>query len=218
MNTPRERKRSAPPPAIACWLLVSAVLHGVGCGGEAGDAPQPGGAFQPGAASPPATSSNPAPVSVPARAATPEPVFPQRPAGAPDEEEPLPAVGLPIPDGVPEPVRALLGDPPEQLDETQFSALLDHYCVTCHTTPSCSAACDGFFFDDWQDLAAGGNGGPASSERVLSRVVERMSDGSMPPASIVAARGGEVYDLPAAPRARMIEFIRDELDASAGGP
>jgi len=205
VSTRRERKTiAATYSRIARALLVISVFHGIGCGGDASDTSDLG------AATPPPTAS--APVLVPARAAAPEPVTPEVRAPAPVGEDPPRALGLPIPDGIPAPVQALIDDPPQQLDETQFSTLLDHYCVTCHTTPSCSAACDGFLFDDWQHLAAGGNAGPQSIERVLTRVMDRMRDGNMPP-----DLGGEVYDLPAAPRERMIEFIEAEI-ARVGNP
>jgi hypothetical protein len=62
-------------------------------------------------------------------------------------------------------VARLASDPPERLDVEQFEALLGYYCITCHATPPCEQACDGFWFNDWAELAAGGNHGPEDAER-----------------------------------------------------
>jgi len=83
-------------------------------------------------------------------------------------------------------------NPPEQLSEAQFNLLLDVHCGDCHRTPPCEAACNGYWFVDWEDLSREGE------EYMLERIVEYISSGVMPP--------GELR-VPANSRERMIEFI-----------
>jgi hypothetical protein len=110
-------------------------------------------------------------------------------------------------DGMPGEIDRLVNDPPERIDLGQFDALLGYYCLDCHATPPCEDACDGFFFDNGADLIAGGNHSPADAESMLQRVVERMADSSMPPASAFLTR-----PLPDGPRQLMIDFIDDVLN------
>jgi hypothetical protein len=189
MNTGRERKMPGRAYlGVPAWLVAAAVLHAAACGGDASNGSGGTGfegADSEGADSEGADSEGPAlalpPVVIPSRA--------EVPAEAPGTAS------------EPDPVRAILDDLPEQLDTEQFDILLDHYCLTCHATPACSASCDGFFFDSWADLAAG-----ADSERVLERTIGRINDGSMPPPTTQL-----VDPLPSAPRERMVDFIRDAL-------
>jgi hypothetical protein len=78
------------------------------------------------------------------------------------------------------------------LSEEQFNVLLDVYCGDCHREPPCSAACDGFWFDDWDGLAR-------DEGWALERTVEYLSMGYMPPSN--APRPSAVT------RDLMIEFI-----------
>jgi hypothetical protein len=172
-------------------LLAAAIAWvALGCGGDASDGSEPPALAPEGSAAP--VSIRPRP---PARseAAEPEPLAPEPASGVPAE------------------VEAIISDPPAELAVEQVDILLGYYCVQCHATPACAAACDGLFFDSWADVAAGGNGGAANADAVLNRVVTALSDGYMPPAAT-----GTAYDLsndlPDAARASMVEFIRDVID------
>ena len=112
-------------------------------------------------------------------------------------------------DGEPAEIASLVSNPPERVDPDQFEALLGYYCVNCHATPACAAACDGFWFNDWAELAAGGNHGPQDAERILERVVARMTAGSMPPEAAAFTP-----PLPDAPRQLMIDFIQESLSGA----
>jgi hypothetical protein len=126
----------------------------------------------------------------------------------PPQPEPTPVSTSAPPErgGLPSDLEKLMSDPPEQVDAEQFDALLGYYCVSCHARPPSTAATDGFFFDDWPDLAVGGNYGRDNAERMLERVVDRMSNGSMPPEGALLTRL-----VPDAARQLMIDFLRDAL-------
>jgi hypothetical protein len=95
-------------------------------------------------------------------------------------------------------VAALEENPPSRLNDEQFELLLGHYCVSCHVAPACADACDGFWFDDWADLAEP----DGDIEYRVGKVVLRMSDETMPPIA-----------LPLSPTTRqlMIDFIRSRV-------
>ena len=166
-------------------FLGAGALHAVvACGGAAGDGTPDE------AAAPVPIAPSAGPVQILAR---PEPVTP---ASSPP----------PAGDGVPLEIAELERNPPARLDTQQFESALGYYCVSCHATPACSASCDGFYFDDWIDLLSGGNVGVEGAERMLSRVVDRVSDESMPPESRFVPR-----ELPASTRQLMVEFLLVEL-------
>jgi hypothetical protein len=183
-----ERSRRGLEGRLGGLLGAAIAWVALGCGGDAGDGSEPPALAPEGSAAP--VSIRPRP---PARseAAEPEPLAPE-PAGS----------------GVPAEVEAIISDPPAELAVEQVDTLLGYYCLQCHATPACAAACDGFFFDSWGDLAA------ANAGYVLNRVLTVLEEGYMPPAAT-----GTAYDLsndlPDATRASMVEFIRDVID---GGP
>jgi hypothetical protein len=109
--------------------------------------------------------------------------------------------------GLPSSVASIVSDPPDALEVDQFEALLGYYCVSCHATPPCEAACDGFWFNDWPELAAGGNHSPEDAERMLSRTVARLSEGSMPPPSV-----DEKRQLDQNTRVLMSDFVTEALE------
>jgi hypothetical protein len=111
-------------------------------------------------------------------------------------------------EGLPRSVVSIVSDPPDALDVDQFDALLAYYCSsTCHATSHGGQASDGFWFDDWAELAAGGNYGSENAERVLSRTVARLSDGSMPPPCADERRQPDQTT-----RVLMSEFVANALD------
>jgi hypothetical protein len=137
-------------------------------------------------------------------------------SSSPEVSEPAPtdldevAAADPTLDGLPSSVASLVSNPPERLDAEQFDALLGFYCVSCHATPPAPQASDGFWFDSWSELAAGGNLGPQDADRMLSRVVARMTaDGDMPP-----TYAGEPRQLDPNTRRLMLDFLRDVLGPS----
>lgn len=151
---------------VLAWIFVVSELGTVACGGNAdgGERDDP-----------------PLPEDRVVRA--PEP--PPRTVVSP---EPEPAE----PPSAEELAAELEANPPNQLSEAEFNLLLDVHCGDCHRTPACSAACDGYWFDDWADLSREGE------EYMLERIVEYMSTGAMPPGQL---------RIPENSRDRMIEFI-----------
>jgi hypothetical protein len=201
MNTGRARRISSWAYwGVPAWLVAATVLHAAACGGAASAGSEGAESEGPATALPP--------VVIPGRA---EPPAASSSSDAePSAAAPAPASSAGTSIEAPAPVRAILDDLPEQLNAEQFETLFDHYCVSCHTTPACSAACDGFFFDSWEDLAVnGGNSGPDSAGQKVEATVRRMNEGSMPPALDDAIYGTR-YDLPSDARDSMVEFILEE--------